>query len=184
MTRRSKPVVFPPVLLERMGDFFWEPDDAEIAVNIEQRRQRNFTAKMNRFLARYAEEELEYYRKRCAQIQALVAADKAWIERQNEIEAEMKRVRDYYEGEPKKEEQAADKARCEKCLKLRKEINRDMVRAELEELIRRGVYRGRRCATTYRPLAPSHLPETLFRRIMPSKGTCYACQVIISARSQ
>ena len=48
-------------------------------------------------------------------------------------------MRDYYEVERKKEEQAADKARREKCLKLQKEINRDMVRAEREELIRRGV---------------------------------------------
>jgi hypothetical protein len=126
-----------------MGDFLWEPDDAEIAVNIEQRRQKNFTAKIKRFLARFQQEELEYFHRRCDQLATIVAADKAWIDRQNEIEAEMKRVRDYYEGERKKEEQAADKARRQKCLKLLKEINRDLVRAEREELIRRGVYRGR-----------------------------------------
>jgi hypothetical protein len=55
----------------------------------------------------------------------------------------MKKVRDYYEGERKKEEQAGDKARRDKCLKLRREINRDIVRAERQELIRCGVYRGR-----------------------------------------
>jgi|SRR6516225_9697174 hypothetical protein len=141
--RRSKPIVFPPAISERMGDFLWEPDEAEIAVNIEERRQKNFAAKMKRFFARFHQEELEYYRKRCDQLAVIVAADKAWIDRQNGIEAEMKEVRDYYEGERKKEEQAADKVRREKCLRLRKEINRDIVRTEREELIRRGVYRGR-----------------------------------------
>ena len=60
----------------------------------------------------------------------------------------MKKARGYYEAEHTKEEQVADKARREKCLKLRKEINRDIVRAEREELIRRGVYGGRGCTTS------------------------------------
>jgi hypothetical protein len=109
-------------------------------------REERLLAWLQEQKAKWDAEELAYYRKRCDQFAVIVAADKAWIDRQNEIEADIKRVRDYYEVERKKEEQAADKARREKCLKLRKEINRDLVRAEREELIRRGVYRGRSSA--------------------------------------
>jgi len=134
IAQRENPIRFtsalpPDVDLE---DIAWVPTHEERLLAWLQEQKTKWDA-----------EELAYYHSRCDQLAVIVAADEAWIDRQNEIEAEMKRVRDYYEGEHKKEEQAADKARREKCLKLRKEINRDMVRAEREELIRRGVYRGK-----------------------------------------
>ena len=134
IARRENPIRFTSALPPDvdLDDIAWVPTRAE--------RQ---LAWLNEQKAKWDAEELAYYRKRCDQLAVIVAADRAWIDLQNEIEAEMKRVRDYYEGERKKEEQAADRARREKCLKLRKEINRDLVRAEREELIRRGVYRGR-----------------------------------------
>jgi hypothetical protein len=60
----------------------------------------------------------------------------------HEVEAEEERIRNWYLEELEKEERGRDKQRREKLRELTERINRDMVRAEREGLIRRGVYRG------------------------------------------
>jgi hypothetical protein len=134
IARRESPIRFSSALPPDvdLDDIAWVPT-----------REERQLAWLKEQKAKWDAEELAYYRKRCDELAIVVAADKAWIDRQNEIEAEMKKARDHYEAEHKKEEQAADRARRQKCLKLRKEINRDLVRAEREELIRRGIYKGR-----------------------------------------
>src|SRR5262249_29686346 len=64
-------------------------------------------------------------------------------QRQNQLEAELRKVQDHYAQEHAKEEAAADKTRREKCLRLGKEIYRDAARAERRVLLARGVYRAR-----------------------------------------
>ena len=73
----------------------------------------------------------------------VVEADRAWIACQNQLEAELEKVRDYYAQEHAKEEAAADRARRGKSLRLGKEIYRDAATAERKLLLARGVYRGR-----------------------------------------
>lgn len=94
--------------------------------------------------AKWDAEELAYYRKRCDQLAFIVAADKAWIDRQNEIEAGMKKVRDYYESEHRKEEQAADKRRLARLKQIIAEVNADICRTERERFAARGLIRGTR----------------------------------------
>ena len=58
-----------------------------------------------------------------AVLAAVVESDRAMIQRQKELEAELKRVQDYYAQEHAREEAAAaDKARREKCLRLGKKF--------------------------------------------------------------
>jgi hypothetical protein len=90
-----------------------------------------------------AEEELAYYRRRAAEIAAQVEQDRIWLEQQREREARLAAIQNHYLSEREKEAQAGDKSRREKCARIGTELNRAAARDEREELIRRGMYRGR-----------------------------------------
>jgi hypothetical protein len=89
---------------------------------------------------RWDREDDARWRKRAAEIAAEVAKDLPWLAKMHEVEAEEERIRNWYLEELEKEEQ--DKQRRKKLRELTERINRDMVRAEREGLIRRGVYGG------------------------------------------
>lgn len=113
-----------------LDDIGWVPGKAERAAFS---RERNRLAQLEYHVglkAKWDAEELAYYKRKCQALVAVVESDRAWIQRQKELEAELKRVQDYYAQEHAREEVAADKARREKCLRLGKEIYRDAARAE------------------------------------------------------
>jgi hypothetical protein len=89
---------------------------------------------------RWDREDDARWRKRAAEIAAQVAKAQPWLAKMHEVEAEEERIRNWYLEELEKEEQ--DKQRRKKLRELTERINRDMVRAEREGLIRRGVYGG------------------------------------------
>ena len=88
LNRLASPIKFTTSLPDDidLDDIAWVPT-----------REERQLAWLKEQKAKWDVEELAYYRRRCDQLAVIVAADRAWIERQNEIEAEIKRVRDYYE---------------------------------------------------------------------------------------
>jgi len=132
MARRESPIRFLVALADNLEDIAWRPTREEILFE-----------RLAHMKVCWDREDDERRRRRAAEIAVVVELDKVWLERERLWEECLAAVQNYYLGEREKEEQAADRRRREKCLKLRKEINRDMVRAEREELIRRAVYRGR-----------------------------------------
>jgi hypothetical protein len=135
IARRENPIRFTVPLpadidLEQIA---WKPTREELLFGWPENEKR-----------KAAEEELAHYRRRAAEIAAQVEQDRIWLEQQRERLAAMQ---NYCLSEREKEAQAGDKFRREKCASIGKEINRAAARAEREELIRRGVYRGRPGAT-------------------------------------
>jgi hypothetical protein len=134
MARRESPIRFTVPLpadidLEQIA---WKPTRQEILLDGLAEMKRQWDA-----------EELAYYRRRCAELALEVEQCRAWLERERLWEERVAAIQNYYLSEREKEAQADDKSRREKCARLGKEINRAAARAEREELIRRGVYRGR-----------------------------------------
>jgi hypothetical protein len=77
-------------------------------------------------------------------VTARVAGDKRLEELKAERDAEIEKVRSYYLGELAKEIAAADKKRLEIAAAIAKRVEKSAVKAERQELLRRGVVRGRR----------------------------------------
>jgi hypothetical protein len=96
----------------------------------------------------WARRELFQLRRRAAELTVVVAADCAYVERQNALEAEIQRRKNYYEAVHKDEADQERKWLLARLEKATKEMNKSDVRAEHRELLRRGVYRGRRRAVS------------------------------------
>ena len=94
--------------------------------------------------AEWDAQELAYYRRKHEEFSIDVARDRVWIERQNELEAELTAIQTYFRTEREKELAAEDQARREKAKLVMKEINADIARFDRTTLARRGVIRGRR----------------------------------------
>ena len=88
-------------------------------------------------------QELAYYRRKLREHGEDVARDLPWLERQNELEAELTAIQTYFRTEREKELAAEDQARREKAKLVMKEINADIARFDRATLARRGVIRGR-----------------------------------------
>src|SRR5215468_4547804 len=83
-----------------LNEYLFEPDAEEVAATrrVKRRRYRHkqFTKRVEEMGRRFEREELEYLRRKCEALVGVVEADRAWIQRQNEIEIELKKVQDYY----------------------------------------------------------------------------------------
>jgi hypothetical protein len=110
----------------------WKPTREEILLDSLAEMKRQWDA-----------EELAYYRRRCAELALEVERCRVWLERERLWEERLAAIQNYYLSEREREAQAGDKSRRERCVRISKEINRAAARAEREELIRRGMYRGR-----------------------------------------
>jgi hypothetical protein len=143
---RKRPIHALPAGIN-LADFEWYPAKPkrplETQAQFLERKRRNKISKLESLQKGWEREELEFLRRKCEALAAVVEADRAWIQRQNELEAELKCVQEYYAQEHAKEEAAADKVRRERYVRLGKEIYRDAARAERRLLLARGVYRGR-----------------------------------------
>jgi hypothetical protein len=117
----------------REQDYFWQPT-----------REEHILMRLRRMKAEWDAQELAYYRRKASEIRQDVARDLPWIERQNELEAELTAIQTYFRTEREKELAVEDQARREKAKLLLKEINADVARFERATLERRGVIRGRR----------------------------------------
>ena len=104
------------------------------------RHRDNCLQKLRKLDEQFADAELNYLRNRCKELEAVVAADRVLIDRENAVEAELKRIQTYYKTEQDKE----DLKRQDKAKKILSEINADIVKSEREALLKRGVVRGRR----------------------------------------
>jgi hypothetical protein len=124
MARRENPIRFLVALPDNLEDIAWRPTREEVLL-----------ARLAQMKAGWDREGDERRRRRSAEIAVAVAADSAWLEPQNEIEAEECRVRNWYLSELEKEEKAKDEQRRKKLKELSECVNRDMVRAEREALI-------------------------------------------------
>ena len=89
-------------------------------------------------------EDDERRRRHVAEIEAIVAVGRAYVERQNALEAEIQRRKDYYEAAHKDEADQERRRLLTRLEKATKEIRKSDVRAERQELFRRGVVRGTR----------------------------------------
>jgi hypothetical protein len=117
----------------REQDYFWQPT-----------REEHILMRLQRMKAEWDAQELAYYRRRANEIGREVARDLPWLERQNELEAELSAIQTYFRTEREKELAKEDQARREKAKLILKEINTDINRFERATLDRRGVVRGRR----------------------------------------
>jgi hypothetical protein len=134
---------FHPCIPGQRSDYLFAPTRDEIKIEQRNRKRLAELKRLDELQRKWDQEELAYMRRKIEALTQVAEADRAWIARQNQLEAELKKVRDYYAQEHAKEDAAADKARREKCLRLGKEIFRDSARAERRLLLARGVYRGR-----------------------------------------
>ena len=142
---RTEPFIhyFHPCIPGQRGDYLFAPTRDEIKIEQRNRKRLAELKRLDELKRKWDQEELAYMLRKVEAFVAAVEADRAWIARQNELEAALKRVQEYYAQEHVKEEAAADKARRGKCLRLGKEIYRDAVRVERRLLVARGAYRGR-----------------------------------------
>ena len=142
---RTEPFIhyFHPCIPGQRGDYLFAPTRDEIKIEQRNRKRLAELKRLDELQRKWDQEELAYMRRKIEALAQVVEADRAWIARQNQLEAELKKVRDYYAQEHAREEAAADKIRRKKCLRLGKEIYRDAARAERGLLIARGVYRSR-----------------------------------------
>jgi hypothetical protein len=128
MKRRAK---VPPGYRE--ADFYWYPT-----------REERILERLAQMKAEWDAQELAYYRRKNQEFSIEVARDRAWLERQDELEAELTAIQTYFRTEREKELAAEDQARREKAKLVMKEINADIARFDRATLARRGVIRGRR----------------------------------------
>jgi hypothetical protein len=120
-----------------MHDYYWMPT-----------REEHILERLREMKAEWDAQELAYYRRKVAEIGRDVARDLPWLERQNELEAELTAIQTYFRTEREKELAAEDQARREKAKLILKEINTDINRFEKATLDRRGLIRGRRSLVT------------------------------------
>lgn len=144
MRRRNQPRVLPPLLPEKADNYLFEPDEEERQYVRNESHRQNSLAKLRKLDARFAEQQLEYLRSKCAALQSVIDADRAWLAAQAEREAELKRVNDWRASEHEKEQATEDEQRRKRLARATEQINRDTVRREREEFAKRGVIRGRK----------------------------------------
>jgi hypothetical protein len=114
-------------------DYYWMPT-----------REERVLERLAQMKAEWDSQELAYYRRKLREHSEDVARDLPWLERQNELEAELTAIQTYFRAERAKELAAEDQARREKAKLVMKEINADIARFDRATLARRGVIRGRR----------------------------------------
>lgn len=144
MRRRNQPRVLPPLLPEKADNFLFEPDEEERQYVRNEGHRQNSLAKLRKLDALFADQQMEYLRSKCAALQSVIDADRAWLAAQAEREAELKRVNDWWASERKKELKAEDEQRRKKLARATEQINRDAVRREREQFSQRGLIRGRK----------------------------------------
>jgi hypothetical protein len=142
---RTEPPIryFHPCIPGERDDYLFAPTRDEIKIERRNRKRLAELKQLDELKRKWGQEELAYMRRKIEALAQVVEADRAWIARQNQLEAELKNVQDYYAQEHAKEEAAADKTRRERCLRLGNEIYRDAAKAERRLLLAHGVYRGR-----------------------------------------
>jgi chromosome segregation ATPase len=128
---------WPKCIEETPDDFYFVPTREETQLDRLRCLERE-----------WARRELFQLRRRAAELTVVVAADCAYVERQNALEAEIQRRKNYYEAVHKDEADQERKWLLARLEKATKEMNKSDVRAEHRELLRRGVYRGRRRAVS------------------------------------
>jgi hypothetical protein len=150
MNRRHSQVLALPGDV-KMSDVLWEPDEAELQVLRAYRFAAHHLKRLEAKKRQWQSQDRQHdaymdrmRRKFAAGLQARVAVDVRANELQAARDAEIEKVRSYYLGELDKEIAAADKKRLEALAAITKRIEKDNRRVEREELIRRGVVRGRR----------------------------------------
>ena len=114
-------------------DYYWYPT-----------REERILERLAQMKAEWDAQELAYYRRKLREYGEDVARDLPWLERQNELEAELTAIQTYFRTEGAKELAAEDQARREKAKLVMKEINADIAQFDRATLARRGVIRGRR----------------------------------------
>jgi hypothetical protein len=97
--------------------------------------------------ATWEREDIERHRRRAAEIAADVSQDLDWLERVNAIQREQQRMENYWLEERKKTADAIHKAQLKRSAQINEDIRKSAVRAERQELLKRGVVRGRRPGT-------------------------------------
>ena len=114
------------------NDYYWYPT-----------REERILERLAQMKTEWDAQELAYYRRKLREHGEAVARDLPWLERQNELEAELTAIQTYFLAEREKELAAQDQARREKAKLVMKEINADIARFDRATLARRGVIRGR-----------------------------------------
>jgi hypothetical protein len=136
LARRENPIrylVSLPVDVSDLDGISWKPTREEIL--LERLRSMRATWEL---------EDIERHRRRAAEIAADVSRDIDWLERVNAIQREQQRVENYWLAEQKKTADAIHKAQLKRLAQINEDIRKSDARIERQELLRRGVYRGRR----------------------------------------
>ena len=116
-----------------MDGISWKPTREEILLE-----------RLRAMQAQWVAEDLARLRRYAAELAAVVEKDKIWLERVNERQKEQERVTNWWLGEQKKTADAIHEAQLARLEEITEDIRKSDARAERRELLRRGVYRGRR----------------------------------------
>jgi hypothetical protein len=140
--KRQKPLQALPLGI-RLADYFWSPDKAEREVNLAAQRRRAALAKLAKLEVEWKVQDELRLRRRAAELAVVVAADKEWLAREQAWEEQLQKIQDYYRSEAQREAAEERKRLLAKLDKVTRQMNKSDVRAERQELLRRGVFRGR-----------------------------------------
>src|SRR5882724_1991030 len=108
-----------------LRDFSFEPDDEEKASEFEKRRRQNRLAKLQRLEVLWAAQDAERLRRRAAELEIIVAADRLYVERATAVEQEEARVTNYWLEERKKTADAEMKSLLARLERATDSINKD-----------------------------------------------------------
>jgi hypothetical protein len=138
LAQRENPIrylVFLPVDVSDLNGISWKPTREEILLE-----------RLRAMQATWEREDIERRRRRAAEIAADVSRDIDWLERVNAIQREQQRVENYWLEERKKTADAIHKAQLKRLAQINEDIRKSDARIERQELLKRGVVRGRKSA--------------------------------------
>lgn len=135
--------VLPLLASVSYADFYWEPTHDEVKIERRGKQRLNDLTRLVMMKAKWEREDLDRVKRRLAEIGREVERDKVWLQQQEEWEREIERRRNYWLSEQAKEAERERNKLLARLEKANKEIVKSNALAERQELIRRGVYRGR-----------------------------------------
>jgi hypothetical protein len=139
---------------ESLSDYDFSPSAEETAAAKQLAKNRKHAKRvlenLGHQLKQWERQDTEYQRTMTALRQKHIAAilvqaelDREWLARMNAWEQEINRRRNFYLTEHKKEVRAAHAAQLKKLEQIQNDIRKDNARAERQELLKRGLVKGR-----------------------------------------
>jgi hypothetical protein len=142
--RNQRGLHWPSFVDETPDDYFFEPTKGEREAEQRYKNRLYRLEYLAGLKAKWETEDIARLKRRAAELESVVAKDRAYVERVNQIQQENDRVTNWWLAEQKKTADAIHAAQLKKLELILEDIQKDNARAERAELLRRNVVGGRR----------------------------------------